>query len=63
MPNYCVIEVENGLTPVEIESGQKPEDAAVVHGGVLVDPGPYATPVEANDAITSLQLEEDDERY
>jgi hypothetical protein len=64
MPNFSIIEVDDGLAAIEVEQGQRPEDAAVLHRGVLIDPGPYATLEEANDAIINLQAEEDeDERF
>lgn len=59
MTNFAIIEVDDGMTVVEIQSGQTAEDAAVVGGGLLVDPGPYATYEDAVDAME--QLEEDDE--
>jgi len=62
MVQFAIIEVPDGLTIVEIRPGQKPEDAAASQGGVLVDPGPYLSYEEANDALIDLQAEDEDER-
>jgi hypothetical protein len=62
MLQFAIIEVADGLTVVELQPGQKPEDAATAQGGMLVDPGPYATYEEANDALIELQAEGEDER-
>jgi hypothetical protein len=59
MPSYAIIEVEDGLTVVEMEPGTTPEEAAVRHGGVVVDPGPYPSHEEAYDAIVALEFEEE----
>ena len=62
MVEFAIIELEDGFTIVEVQSGQKPEDAAANHGGILVDPGPYASYEEANDALIDLQAADDEER-
>jgi hypothetical protein len=62
MAQFAIIEVEDGLTVAEVKPGEKPEDAATREGGLLIDPGPYATYEEATDAMIELQAEEDDER-
>jgi hypothetical protein len=60
---FSIIEIEDGLTIVELQPGQTPEDAAVVHGGVLIDGGPYATYEDATDALRNLEAEDDEERF
>jgi hypothetical protein len=60
MIHFAIIEVADGLTIVELQPGQDPQDAAVAQSGVLVDPGPYASYEEANDALIDLQSEDDD---
>jgi hypothetical protein len=62
MVAFAIVELEDGLTIVEVQSGQKPEDAAASHGGVLVDPGPYDSYEEANDALIDLQAADEEER-
>jgi hypothetical protein len=62
MVSFAVIETKDGLTIVEVAPGQSPEDAALQQGGVLVDPGPYDSFEEANDALDQLAPDEDDER-
>lgn len=63
MVSYAIIEIADGLTIVEVQPGQRPEVAAESRGGVLVDPGPYATLEEANDALASLEGEDEEEVY
>lgn len=62
MVAFAIIELEDGLTIIEVQVGQKPDDAAAVNGGVLVDPGPYASYEEANDALIDLQADDEEER-
>jgi hypothetical protein len=62
MPQFIIIELEDGLTVVELQLGQLPEDAATTKGGTLIDPGPYASFEEADDALLNLQAEELEER-
>lgn len=61
MVQFAIIEVPDGLTIVELKPGQKAEDAAITHGGMLIDPGPYPSYDEANDALIALESEEDEE--
>jgi len=58
MPQFIIIELEDGLTAVELQPGQSPEDAAIFHGGTLIDSGPYTSCEEADDALLNLQAEE-----
>ncbi len=59
MTTYIIVELEDGLSPVELLDGQKPEDAALAYRGILIDEGPYATLEEAIDAIDNMSAEED----
>jgi hypothetical protein len=56
-----LIETEEGLTVAEIIPGITPEEAASRRGGVLIDPGPYDTYEDANDALMALKLDEEEE--
>jgi len=61
MTSFIIIELEDGLTAVEVPIGRRPEDVAVEQGGVLVDEGPFATIEEADDALDNLEQAEDEE--
>ena len=61
MISFAIIEVADGLTIVEVQPGQRPEDVAAGQDGVLVDAGPYATMEEANDALADLEGEDEEE--
>ena len=61
MTNFAIVEVEDGLTVVELRRRQSPEDAALYQGGTLVDPGPYLSYDDACDALNELQYEDEDE--
>ena len=61
MNNFAIIEVPDGLIVIEVALGQSPEDAAISEGGSLVDPGPYDSYEDANDALDQLE-EADEER-
>jgi hypothetical protein len=60
MQHYVIIELDDGLTIVEVKPHQSPEDVALRAGGTLIDPGPYASYDEAVDALADLET--DDER-
>jgi hypothetical protein len=62
MPQYAIIEVEDGLTIVEIPQDQTVESVAASAGGVLIDSGPYSSFQEASDALANLQLEGEEDR-
>ena len=62
MTAFAIIEVEDGLTIVQVEATEAPEDAAVRGGGMLVDPGPYPTYEDACDALAELEAEPDEEQ-
>lgn len=61
MVQFAIIELADGLTVVELQPGQKPEDAAASHDGVLIDPGPYDSYEAANDALIDLQAQDEEE--
>ena len=61
MISFAIIEVADGLTIAEVHPGQTPEDAAALQAGTLVDPGPYTSYDEANEALIALEAEEDEE--
>lgn len=62
MAQYIIVELEDGLTVVELQSEQAPEDAAAAAGGSIVNLGPYASFEEADDALIELQAEAEEER-
>ena len=63
MLSYIIVELDDGLTAVELPADQTPEDVAAAHGGLLVDEGPFATIDEAQDAIDNLEeAAEEEER-
>jgi hypothetical protein len=62
MAQFAIIEVPDGLTIVELQPDQSPEDAAASQGGVLIDAGPYPSYEGANDALIELQAEDEEEQ-
>jgi len=62
MTSFIIIELDDGLTAVELPADQTAEDVAAAQGGVLVDEGPFATIEEANDAIDNLEEAEEEEK-
>jgi hypothetical protein len=61
MAQFAIIEVDSGLTVVEFGPNASPDEEAMRHGGLLVDPGPFPTYDEACDAMLSLQEEEEED--
>jgi hypothetical protein len=61
MTQFAIIEVDDGLTIVELQPGQSAEEVAVREGGVLVDAGPYSSYDDAYDALIELEGEDEDE--
>lgn len=61
MSLYEVIETDIGLTVAELEPDMPPEEVAVKHHGILIDPGPFKTYDDAFDAILTLQDEGDED--
>jgi len=53
---FVIVELDDGFEIVEVLPGQSPEDAAAAEGGKLVDPGPYYSFEEANDALDQLEF-------
>lgn len=58
---FCIIETEDGWSIVDHADNVSAEVAAEQRGGTVIDPGPYPTWQEADDALTALQQELDDE--
>ncbi len=61
MPQFAIIEIEDGLTVAEFEAGATPDEVAAMHGGILIDPGPYPSYEDAYDAMVAIQSEEEEE--
>lgn len=61
MPQFAIIEVDDGLEVAELQPGTLADDVAIEQGGVVADPGPYPTYEDAYDALIALQSEEADE--
>jgi hypothetical protein len=62
MIQYAIVELEDGLTVIEIAPGETAEDAALRKASILIDPGPYASYEDATDALMNLQLEDEDDQ-
>ncbi len=60
MFEYAIIETDDGLTIIELEPGEAPEEAAAERGGFVVDPGPYGSYEDAYDALVTLQDDDDE---
>jgi hypothetical protein len=61
MPHFAIIETDAGLTVAETDPTLQPEEAAIRHGGVVVDPGPYRSYDDAYDAMLALEDEDDED--
>lgn len=61
MNQFAIIEVDDGLTVVEVHDFEQPEEAATREGGILVDPGPFETYEQACDAMLLIDWDEEDE--
>jgi hypothetical protein len=61
MVSFAIIEVDDGYTVIQVAPGQSPEDAALSEGGALVDPGPYDSYEDANDALDQFEAADEDE--
>lgn len=57
MPAFCIIETEDGWTVVEQNEGASAEETAELHGGILIDAGPYSCYDDAYDALLAAQQE------
>jgi hypothetical protein len=53
--SFVIIELEDGLSVAAVQ-------AAAHEGGVLVDPGPFATYEEAYDALVELEGDDEEEQ-
>ncbi len=60
MTSYSIIEIDDGFEIIEVLAGQSAEDAAIAAGGVLVDPGPYDHYDDAIDALSQLEIMDDE---
>jgi hypothetical protein len=60
MDFFAIIELEDGLTIIEVKPHETPEDAALREGGTVVAPGPYASYDDALDALTDLETEDEE---
>ncbi len=54
---YCILESDEGWTIAEMLPERTADEVAGQIGGVVIDPGPYDSYEEANDALVSLQEE------
>lgn len=61
MPQYAIIETDDGLTIAEIAQQDNAEETAASHGALLVDPGPYDCYDDAMDAMMLLPEQTEDE--
>jgi hypothetical protein len=61
MSQFTIIETDEGLEVAVLEPGTLPDDVAIRHHGLVVDPGPYKTFDDAYDAILALSSEEDED--
>ena len=60
MDYFAIIEIEDGLTIVEVKAHETAEDVAQREGGTVVDAGPFPSYDDALDALADL--ESDDEQ-
>lgn len=61
MTLYCIVETEDGHTIAQRREKESAVAAAERLGGTVVDPGPYASYEEAQEALIALEQELDDE--
>jgi hypothetical protein len=61
MLQYELIETNEGLTVIEIPSGRSAEEAARQQGGLVVDPGPFASYEDAYEALMTMKLDNEEE--
>ncbi len=58
MPEYIIIETDDGLMVVELPPGKTAAEVAMILRGTLVDEGPYHSYEDAFDAMYSLPSDE-----
>ena len=58
MPWFSIIEVDEGLTVMEVSPHTSAEEAAASRGARLVDGGPYRSYEDAVDAMMEISDEE-----
>lgn len=61
MPQFAIIETEDGMTVVSIPPALSAEDVARQRAAVVIDPGPYPTYEEAYEALLAVSDPEDEE--
>lgn len=61
MPQFAIIETEDGMTVASIPPALSAEDVARQRAAVVIDPGPYPTYEEAYEALLAILDPEDDE--
>jgi hypothetical protein len=54
---YCIVETDDGWTIAEISPERTAAETAGPLGAAVIDPGPYDSYEEANDALVSMQGE------
>ena len=59
MNRFIVIEVEDGMTVVELPAGENPTDVAYANNGYLADEQVYDSYDQAYDALIELSEDED----
>jgi hypothetical protein len=60
MHYFTIIELDDGLSIVEIKPHETPEEAALREGGILIDVGPYTSYDDALDALAELEPEDEE---
>jgi hypothetical protein len=61
MPNFIIIETEDGLTVTEHKDNRRPEDTAIELGGILADQEIYKTYDDAYDSMLTLRRQEEED--
>jgi hypothetical protein len=54
---YCIVETDDGWTIAEMSSERTAAQTAGAIGATVIDPGPYDSYEEADDALVSMQGE------
>jgi hypothetical protein len=61
MLRYELIENNEGLTVIEIPTGETAEEAARQQDGQIIDPGPFTSYEEAYEALMAMKLDNEEE--